>query len=177
MLRNPPRRILTALLVSTGLLLGNAVVASSAGATTPSAAVANVYADKVLGLMNIERAAHGLPLLRMNAQLESAAHRHNLRMAAYNTMSHLLPGESTLGVRVSAAGYNWRNIGENVAYTSNWCLAGAYSLQQLMYNERSPNDAHRRVILNPVYRDVGVDIYMDGAHHKMWLTEDFGRHM
>ncbi|MDT4945595.1 MAG: hypothetical protein QOH14_2328, partial [Pseudonocardiales bacterium] len=35
----------------------------------------------------------------------------------------------------------------------------------------------RRVILNPVYRDVGVDIYMDGAHHKMWLTEDFGRHM
>jgi uncharacterized protein YkwD len=177
MLRNPPRRILTALLVSTGLLLGNGLVAQSATAATPTRATAVYYAGKVLSLMNAERAAHGLPPLRMNAQLVLGAHRHNVKMAQYNALSHRLPGELSLGGRVSAAGYSWQAVGENVAYTTNWTLTGAYSIQKLMYNERAPYDAHRRIMLNSVYRDVGVDIYMDGAHHKMWLTEDFGRHM
>ena len=46
-----------------------------------------------------------------------------------------------------------------------------------MYNEVAPYDGHRLNILNRHYRDVGIDIYMDAAHHKMWLTQDFGLHV
>jgi len=46
-----------------------------------------------------------------------------------------------------------------------------------MYNEVAPYNGHRLNILSRTYRDVGVYIYMDGTHHKMWLTVDFGLHM
>jgi uncharacterized protein YkwD len=47
-------------------------------------------------------------------------------------------------------------------------------LELLMYREKPPNDGHRRNILNHGFRNVGVDIYVDAAHHKLWLTTDFG---
>jgi hypothetical protein len=43
-----------------------------------------------------------------------------------------------------------------------------------MYNEVAPNDAHRVNILSTTYREVGIDIYMDNVHHKLWMTQDFG---
>jgi uncharacterized protein YkwD len=43
-----------------------------------------------------------------------------------------------------------------------------------MYNETPPNDGHRLNILNTHYRNVGVDVYFDKVHHKLWLTTDFG---
>jgi hypothetical protein len=52
--------------------------------------------------------------------------------------------------------------------------AGALALQTMMYNEVAPNNSHRLNILSTHYKDVGVDILLDGAHGKLWLTEDFG---
>ena len=45
-------------------------------------------------------------------------------------------------------------------------------LQCLM---RPPNDGHRRNILSSTFTVVGVDIYLDPAHGRLWLTEDFAR--
>jgi hypothetical protein len=44
-----------------------------------------------------------------------------------------------------------------------------------MNAEVAPNNAHKLNIVSKSFRDVGVDIYMDAAHHRMWLTQDFGR--
>jgi uncharacterized protein YkwD len=52
---------------------------------------------------------------------------------------------------------------------------GVRRLETLMYHEKAPNDGHRRNILNSHFRNVGVDVYIDRAHHKVWLTTDFGR--
>jgi uncharacterized protein YkwD len=43
-----------------------------------------------------------------------------------------------------------------------------------MYYEKAPNDGHRRNILNPAYRDVGISVVQDFVHHRIWLTVDFG---
>jgi uncharacterized protein YkwD len=51
---------------------------------------------------------------------------------------------------------------------------GVLLLQRLMYNERPPENGHRVNILNRHFRDVGIDIYMDRVHHKVWMTTDFG---
>ena len=43
-----------------------------------------------------------------------------------------------------------------------------------MYNEVPPNDGHRVNILSHTFRQVGIDVYYDARHHKLWFTQDFG---
>jgi uncharacterized protein YkwD len=170
------RRALIALAVAFALLCGSLVSSPKASAdTVPSVSTAATIAYKLLDMLNAERASAGRAPLRMNFHLEWSAYGHNLRMASYDLMSHLLPGELSLGGRIMRAGYlPWRMVGENIAWNSDWSLNGAYYLENMMFNEVWPNDGHRQNILNPGYSDVGINVHMDALHHKMWITEDFG---
>jgi uncharacterized protein YkwD len=111
----------------------------------------------------------------MNSKLVSAAHKHNLAMARANTLSHQLKGEAALGSRVSAAGYRWTAVGENVAYNGRRSQDGVLAVQQAMYNEKPPDDGHRKNILSKTYVDVGIDVISDSVHGKVWLVTDFGK--
>lgn len=95
-------------------------------------------------------------------------------MAGANTLSHQLPGEASLGERVSVF-YAWSACGENVAWNSQRSQAGALALETSMYDETPPNDGHRRNILSTTFVDVGVDVIDDSTHGRIWLTTDFGR--
>ncbi|TAM86865.1 MAG: CAP domain-containing protein, partial [Jatrophihabitans sp.] len=128
----------------------------------------------VLSLLNSERAMNGLPPLQMNSNLIASAHAHNLAMAAANTLSHQLPGEPSLGTRLLNAGYNWYYAGENIGWSTDMSTNGALAMEQSMYNEVPPNDGHRLNILSPNFRNVGIDVVMDSANGKIWLTCDFG---
>jgi uncharacterized protein YkwD len=147
----------------------DATSSSSTYATRPD------WANAVLDELNDERKSHGLPALKLNTKLTSAAHTHNLAMAKANTLSHELKGEAALGSRVSAAGYSWSAVGENVAYNSDRSQAGVLALQKAMYNEKPPEDGHRDNILNAKFVDVGIDVINDSAHGKVWLVTDFAR--
>lgn len=129
----------------------------------------------MLSELNSERAEHGLPALKMNSKLVSAAHNHNLAMAKANTLSHQLKGEAALGSRVSAAGYRWSAVGENVAYNGRRSEDGVLAVQEAMYNEKPPNDGHRKNILSKTFVDVGIDVISDSVHDKVWLVTDFGK--
>jgi uncharacterized protein YkwD len=143
---------------------------SSSGYTTRTD-----WSNAVLAKLNAERAAHGLKALTMNSDLVSSAHTHNLAMAKANQLSHQLSGEASLGARVTAAGYHWTSVGENIAYNSNRSEAGVLALQDMMYGEQPPNDGHRRNILSSSFVNVGVDVIDDAVHHRVWLVTDFGR--
>ena len=41
-----------------------------------------------------------------------------------------------------------------------------------MLNERPQDDGHRRNILSPSFRDIGIRVFRD-ARGKVWLTQDF----
>ncbi len=131
-------------------------------------------ATAVTKLLNAERRAHHLRTLRTNKHLVSSARSHDLAMARSNTMSHQVKGESQLGRRLDRAGYHWSWDGENIGYNNRMSKAGVLALQKAMYNERAPFNGHRLNILNKHFRNVGVDVYLDRAHHKVWLTVDFG---
>jgi uncharacterized protein YkwD len=133
------------------------------------------WADAVLDELNAERARHDLPALKMNSDLVSAAHKHNLAMAKANTLSHQLEGEAALGSRVSAAGYRWSAVAENVAYNGRRSEDGVLAVQKAMYNETPPNDGHRKNILSKTYVHVGIDVISDSVHDKVWLVTDFGK--
>jgi uncharacterized protein YkwD len=53
--------------------------------------------------------------------------------------------------------------------------AGALSLEASMLGETPPNDGHRQNILSSTFTMVGVDVYLDQTHGRLWLTEDFAR--
>jgi uncharacterized protein YkwD len=166
-------------LLATALCVG-LVLAPARAAAVPAAhqqtALERRVAKAVLGMLNLERKAHQLPALHMNAHLKRSARWHDVAMAKANVLSHQLPGEAPFTKRITRAGYRWHYAGENIAWNSVISRLGAVTLERLMYNELPPNDEHRLNILNPNYSDVGVDIYVDQTHHKLWLTTDFAHH-
>lgn len=175
------RRPLFALLVAVALFVAAFVVPQgeqAAHAVTAKRITARVtanYAQRMLALLNQERRAHGKKPLTMAYKLRVSAHRHNLHMAARNTMSHQLPGEPFFATRISNAGYHWQAAGENIGWNSDQSVKGLLYLEREMYNERPPNDGHRENILSSQFTQVGIDVYYDAKHHKIWFTQDFAR--
>jgi uncharacterized protein YkwD len=175
--RGPLRTVLTALIVVLALcapmLVGT--VSAEAKRRRTMTTTEKSYSTAVLSQLNAERRAHHLKPLKVSTRLISSARTHNLDMAAKNTMSHQLRGEKSFDRRISATGYDWSWVGENIGWNSNISKAGVKYLETIMYKEKAPNDGHRRNILNKHYTNVGIDIYIDNVHHKVWLTQDFGR--
>lgn len=170
-----------ALLLAAAMLVGLTVAATTSAAPAGASAPRRTALEKSISwtihkMINQERAEHGLPRVRMSPKLRLAARRHNLHMARANTMSHQLPGEPYFGRRILNAGYHWNYAGENIAWNSVMTRSGVRLLEKLMYNEKAPYNDHRLNILSPHYKAVGVDVYLDKAHHKVWLTTDFGHH-
>jgi uncharacterized protein YkwD len=168
-------RTLLAVLVAVATFLSLTALAGPAAARTQRTATELDYGRAVLHVLNAERAAHGLPALRADHRLRLSARWHNLAMARANQLSHQLPGEAVFTRRMDRAGYHWTVAGENIAWNSVMSKRGVVTLEKLMYHERPPNNGHRLNILSRHFRNVGVDVYIDRAHHKVWLTTDFGR--
>jgi uncharacterized protein YkwD len=126
-------------------------------------------ASAMFAAINQSRAAAGLPALRWSGGLSRGAHLHNLAMAAADQLSHQLPGEATLGTRVSQQGVSWSWVAENVGESSSLSTGGALVLEQLMMGDAG----HRDNILARSATLVGVDAVYDTVHHVLWLTEDF----
>lgn len=174
--RSAHRRLLAAVALVLALFATSLAAApSSSAATMHRRAKEARIARAVVHLMNAERAVHGLSPLHYNKKLRRAARWHNLTMAQFNTMSHQLPGEAYFAKRIWRAGYHWSWAGENIGWNSRMTKAGVLQLQKFMYHEQAPYNGHRLNILSPHYRSVGIDVYLDRAHHKVWLTTDFGR--
>jgi uncharacterized protein YkwD len=167
------KRLLASVAIAV-LLVMSANTATASAATAPrSAAYEGAVGKRVLMAINASRAAAKLPALKWSGQLQRGARQHNLRMAATNTMSHRLPNEHSLGWRVRSTGIKWTYASENIGWTSQICVAGALHIEALMMAEKAPNDGHRQNILSRSVTRVGIDILVDTAHHKLWLTEDF----
>jgi uncharacterized protein YkwD len=131
--------------------------APSGGGSTPGSSTA---AGEVLRLVNVERAKAGCSALSSESNLVEAAQKHTDLQADQNTMSHQLPGEASMGDRVTAAGYKWRGLGENVAagYTS------AASVMDGWMN--SPG--HKANILNCGFEEIGVGIAKSSSGTQYW---------
>lgn len=83
-----------------------------------------------------------------NDLLFSAAARHSLDMASRNYFGHQSPDGTQASQRVSAEGYGWSAVGENIA-------AGNTSVSAVMASWLG-SEGHCRNIMQPVVRDMGV---------------------
>ena len=131
---------------------------------TPSIASAP---QQMLAFMNEQRAAYGLPALAWSPELASAAQAHAEDCAQRNSGSHTGSDGARLRARLQRAGYAAHWVSEN------W--ANARSLQQaftMWWDELPGDDPHRRNILAPQFKEVGIGIAAGGWG--AYYVADFG---
>jgi uncharacterized protein YkwD len=117
-------------------------------------------ASAVIGLTNQQRAAAGLGPLAANGALHAAAQRESNDMAAQTKMSHTGSDGSTVATRVTAAGYSWHAVGENIAV--------GYGSAAGVVTGWMNSAGHRANILNGVYTDIGVAVATGADGNKYW---------
>ncbi len=168
------RKVLAALTVlAAALAVAPAPTATSAPHDGPDRSdqtdrlgTADAIKQRVVNLTNSRRRNHGCRNLSRNDALDRAAQTHTRKMAGRNMLSHELPGEASLGVRVRRAGYNWTGVAENVA--------AGYTTPQAVVRAWMRSSGHRRNILNCRYRHIGVGYAVSNRGTPYW-TQVFGR--
>ena len=106
--------------------------------------------------------------LAWNCTLASVAEQHSADMADNNFFSHTGSDGSSIGTRLTNAGYNWRAAGENIA-------AGQSSVSEVMVAWlESPG--HCENIMNSNFREVGAAMVENGnADYQRYWTQNFAR--
>ena len=120
--------------------------------------------QRVLELINAERAKAGLAPVSYNGILDSAAEKHASHMSRVGRMAHDSIGDGDPGQRARAEG--WRRAwGENVA-------TGQTSPEQVV-REWMNSPTHRRNIMDPDFRSMGVG-YVTAANGRSYWAQEFG---
>jgi len=145
--------------------------------TKPPTQTPSSIVDQVLAHINTARAQNGLTALTLSTNLSRASELHNQLMINGCGLSHQCPGEAGLGARFTAQGVQWTSAGENIGFgsagSSTAAIVGAANgLTDSMLAEVPPNDGHRRNLLNPGFRHIGLAIERD-AKGLVWMTQDF----
>ena len=107
-------------------------------------------AEKVVEDMNRERGSHGLKPLRINDELSAAAIDRIDDMFAKHYFSHVSPDGIGPWTWADKRGYNYREIGEN--------LAVGYPTAEAVVDGWMHSPGHRANVLKPVFDEVGVAV-------------------
>ena len=132
-------------------IVGSLPAPASAACTDP------VPADAVACEINRERVSRGLPTLEPDPRLARAGRAHARDMVRRGYFSHVTLEGARLSDRLRDAGYvgdgGWWRVGETLAWGRGE-LSSAAAIVRAWLRSRP----HRRVLLGPTYRDVGVGV-------------------
>lgn len=134
-------------LTTSGNTSGNAVSAPPADIT-----------NQIIALTNQFRQQNGLPPVSFNSRLTSAAQTHTQNMALQDFVSHTGADGSSSGQRVSATGYSWSVVAENIA--------AGYLTAADVVKGWIDSPGHRENLLNRDVTEIGVGYY--------FLPDDIG---
>jgi uncharacterized protein YkwD len=124
----------------------------------------HAFEQRVLELINVERAKAGLKPVSYNGTLDNAAEKHAEHMSIVGKMAHDGIGDGDPGERIRAEGFR-KGWGENVA-------TGQTSPEQVV-REWMASPGHRRNILDPNYQQMGV-AYVTASNGRSYWAQEFG---
>jgi uncharacterized protein YkwD len=131
-------------------------VDSTDQSTTCAPDINRSFESEVIQLINQERGKEGLAPLSEQSQLTQAARLHSQDMACNQFFSHLSPENGDVADRVTAQGYQYSAIGENIA--------GGYSSPASVVEGWMNSTGHRANIMSGTYTQVGVGyVYLAGS--------------
>jgi uncharacterized protein YkwD len=108
------------------------------------------------------------PPLRWSDTLGAAAQAHSADMARRNYFAHHSPEGAQVNERAQRAGYDWRSIGENIAF-------GAGSARQVVQGWLD-SPGHCRNLMDPGFADMGAAYALNpGSDGAIYWTQVLGR--
>lgn len=109
------------------------------------------------------------PAMSWDERLVTAAANHSRDMAAANFFSHTGSGGSNVGQRVTAAGYAWSTVGENIA--------AGYTSVATVVDGWMASPGHCANLMNPAFQHVGVACVPGSAAttYQTYWTMDLAR--
>lgn len=106
--------------------------------------------------------------LAWNAKLTNAAYGHSRDMADQNYFAHNSLDGRTMAQRITAAGYGWSAIGENIA--------AGYGSVQAVVDGWMASDGHCANIMSATYKDIGVACARNpSSTYGTYWTMDLGK--
>ena len=114
---------------------------------------------QMVELVNEERAAVGLPALRLEARLVPVAREHSAEMFRLRYFGHTSPVSGSPFDRLEAAGIAYSRAGENLAYAQSVAVAHRGLMQ---------SEGHRENILRPEFTRIGIGVISAGPYGRMF---------
>lgn len=150
------------------LLFAATVIAVSGGVAWSAAADGaqeplSAAEDRAVALVNADRAAQGLPPLKVNMTLVALARDYAQDMIDRNFASHTSPDGETFEGRLFRYGVSYFTAGENLAMNS-----GVDEAERALMN--SPR--HRDNILHADFTEIGIGVRL-GAHGAVYIVQEF----
>ncbi len=136
---------------------GNQPGAASSATPAPAATAtasgqASGTVDDFLPNINAVRALNGLGPVSYNAQLTEAARLHSQDMSDRGYFDHTAPAPAPngagIGDRVTAAGYTWTAVAENIAQ--------GQTSEKAVFESWMDSEGHRANMLNGTYTEIGL---------------------
>lgn len=120
---------------------------------------------ELLQLTNKERAQVKAPLLKPNPTLFKIARAHAANMARQGKLEHKLDGKTVID-RAKAANYDYKKIGENIAWTDGDTL-------KVIVKKWMESPRHRENMLNKRYVEIGFGVARD-AKGEIYFAQVLG---
>lgn len=118
--------------------------------------------DQLIDAHNDIRIKKGLKALTENQSLDTAAEKHAQEMAKNGKLSHFSKYHGKPSNRVTAEGYYYTSVGENIAY-------GQSTIDEVMKDWMN-SAGHRRNILGQQYKEIGVGIAVGSDGRLYWCV-------
>jgi cysteine-rich secretory family protein len=116
------------------------------------------YINATVCVLNEARAANGLAALELDPRLTIAAYWHAVDMTANRFFSHAGSDGKHAAGRATTQGYGADADSWTVGETLGWGEPGLASARAMVAAWLASPE-HRPVVLNPVFRDVGVMVF------------------
>lgn len=118
----------------------------------------HAFIQRVVDLVNVERAKEGLSPLTINKKVQAAAQVRAKECEQY--FSHTRPNGSSFATALREQGVSYRNAGENIAW-------GQRSPEEVV-NAWMNSAGHRKNIMNPNFTTIGVGYYENVKGTDYW---------
>lgn len=126
---------------------------------------ATAQEQKMLNLLNQDRARNGLSALPLDSELSAIARAKSREMMEKGYFSHESPAWGKAASMLTAFGYAYDGVGENIAHHATVEKAEAAFLS---------SSAHRIVMMGSQWKKVGIGICIDQNGY-VYVTELFVR--
>lgn len=121
------------------------------------------YTNFAVNLATMKIEFNAIPVaqpLSINSKLTTAARLHSQFQIDSDQQTHTGSGSTTTGQRITAAGYAWSAVGENVFASSNRPIHG-HAAFNVDWGNNPPSGmqtgrGHRTTIHNDTYREIGI---------------------